>query len=262
MSANQAAFLFVSAVPGLDKMDWVNTLRGNTSRNIKSNIDKIASNIGDCYSELRADLIYKYATRYPHPHPKFLGALMATMSEYGNLYYKANADRMTPWFWYCKVRGMNPDNYRNLINDRVFQDSAKAKFYGPDNFSDKPDLTWEQIEKVNELEMLHDVFVLSQKKFPQYSNFFRLFDKYKNKGAEAIENSSGPDNLKSRNKQDRLEWMLESITLGRITEAAGALNEWLETEHYDAHFHQEPIYALFLSNKISKAPLAITNKLQ
>ena len=74
-------------------MDWATTMMGNTSRNIKSTIDKYAESIGECYSKLRQEVIYKYFKNHDFPHPKFLGALMCTMKEYGNLYYGKNARR-------------------------------------------------------------------------------------------------------------------------------------------------------------------------
>ena len=56
-------------------------------------IDKYAESIGECYSKLRQEVIYKYFKNHDFPHPKFLGALMCTMKEYGNLYYGKNARR-------------------------------------------------------------------------------------------------------------------------------------------------------------------------
>jgi len=50
---------------------------------------------------------------------------------------------------------------------------------------DAPDITQEEMASVNELHMTHIAFIKSQKRYPQYSNFYRMMDKFINKGHEA-----------------------------------------------------------------------------
>ena len=260
MNGNQAAMLFVSSVPGVRNMDWANVLRGNTSQNIKNNVEKIAESIGGCYSVLRQDLIHRYSHRYNHPHPKFIGALMATISEYGNLYYSKNTKKFTPWFWYCKIRGIDPNNYKDLVKDRFTQQEAKIIYYGSKDIAQTaPDLTWEQLQTVNEMQMTHQAFVGSEKKFPQYSNFYRMFQKYQSKSVSA---GPGKDQLSEKTDDERHEWMMKQVASGRVTEMVDGFGLWLEEEFYTSHFKLEPVMALFLSNRISKAPVALANQIR
>ena len=180
------------------------------------------------------------------PHTKFIAAMLACLAGYGQLYpkdlniKKKKYGGCEDFFWFTKVTGKHPSQLSDeQLRDYYERTNDATNF----PYEDAPRPIWEHI---NEIDMLQQAFAGQGKKYPQFTNLWRLFGKYKQEGVKTTLDGGTQNLAEKEGEGPQSTWMMDQVIDGKPGELIGATEEWINRE-YSATATAKPYAALLVT---------------